>query len=636
MDIWEYHLYLLPSGRKLRRKFLMKPSSSIVPSFPQYLTAMLVAAFALGNASAAPLISQHFSGDVEAQAIADGLNTLRLPVDEYESNETWPGLRILNAYRLLGYENDGIPWGTLVDAASISALDLRVAAMEPKIHARAQLLPRFSAISGPDFKNSLRQSFAAHLYGSVLGWMNAGGNGYQKYSNECLLANVIPQMCGVLVDMGVTDGSFDCWSGPLRTNQIIQSPDFFGFNNVRTEITASQDPNSFLLPSTFSMTATVVHEFVHDLDTAFDYEESPMHRQYDRKTYCGPNLMNFGQAGDPFEYGGVPGAQSIADYVSYYASGLNNNDLAYRNTEDAAESVTAYILVPEQFRKRMANSAVLSRKYAYIRDRLFNGTEFRNPGLSATADYVVPATIGEFYTANHLPMFVITDIQTLPRGPAKRLNAKIVLQGAQIAGGSTMRTDLNRLQYLPSHSPYGGFAYAEVPNGFFAAHPDIVDWVRIELRRSISNTTVVSNRSVFVNSQGDLVDTDGSVGVMTALAPGSYSLAVFHRSHLPIMSSITITSDSSPTTIDLRSTPLIAGDVNADGVVRYNGFRNDKDAILTALGGSSTQVLTGYYNADVNLDGAVKYNGFRNDKDYLLLTVLGGVSTAVIFKDPNI
>jgi hypothetical protein len=67
-----------------------------------------------------------------------------------------------------------------------------------------------------------------------------------------------------------------------------------------------------------------------------------------------------------------------------------------------------------------------------------------------------------------------------------------------------------------------------------------------------------------------------------------------------------------------------AGDVNGNGVIKYNGSQNDRSIILTRLGGTDiTATLNGYYNEDVNMNGQVKYNGSQNDRS-IILSNLGG------------
>jgi hypothetical protein len=76
---------------------------------------------------------------------------------------------------------------------------------------------------------------------------------------------------------------------------------------------------------------------------------------------------------------------------------------------------------------------------------------------------------------------------------------------------------------------------------------------------------------------------------------------------------------------------LWPGDATFDGQVKYTGTGNDRDVVLTAVGGSTpTNVANNVYRgADVNMDGVVKYVGLNNDRDIILQTIGGTVPTAV-------
>ena len=75
---------------------------------------------------------------------------------------------------------------------------------------------------------------------------------------------------------------------------------------------------------------------------------------------------------------------------------------------------------------------------------------------------------------------------------------------------------------------------------------------------------------------------------------------------------------------------LWPGNVLPDGTVKYTGQNNDRDLILTAIGGiTPTNIVNGYYPTDVNLDGQVKYTGTQNDRDIILQTIGGLVATQV-------
>ncbi|HMC98457.1 MAG TPA: hypothetical protein VKG92_12435, partial [Flavobacteriales bacterium] len=68
---------------------------------------------------------------------------------------------------------------------------------------------------------------------------------------------------------------------------------------------------------------------------------------------------------------------------------------------------------------------------------------------------------------------------------------------------------------------------------------------------------------------------------------------------------------------------------NHDPALLYVGSGNDRDPILTRIGGSvPTATTSGYYTEDVNMDGQVIYVGNGNDRDPILTNIGGSVPTA--------
>ena len=64
--------------------------------------------------------------------------------------------------------------------------------------------------------------------------------------------------------------------------------------------------------------------------------------------------------------------------------------------------------------------------------------------------------------------------------------------------------------------------------------------------------------------------------------------------------------------------------------MRYTGEDNDRDPILTIIGGVvPTASAVGYLPEDVNMDGIVLYTGANNDRDRLLQAIGGVVPTEI-------
>lgn len=382
--------------------------------FARPLTAcLMLAAAAIGPASYASSfpLSDYFTGDSEASEIASGVTSVEFfatsSIDAFDVR--W---RIQNALRMLGYERSGMPYGETIDAARILQIDADLAAKEDVIGTQASRIPNWEDLWTVDFIDNIPQEFAVHFVATIFDLFNASETPYQSHTIDCVRANFVPQMCGALIDMGtVTGESCKNVNVPLLDPITIQTPELFGFNNVRREILADEYPTTAHIASTYSYVATLVHEFVHDLQWSSRYS-SVMQRDWDRADVCGTFYLDQNQVDPtPFRYDGPNGDQDIGEFVSYYASGLSNVPPTYFWWEDHAESVTAYLLLPEYFRDRTRSNPRLREKYEYIRDYYFDGVEFSNPALvEQPGPYAVPTTLPQFYSDNGITHFDVDSI----------------------------------------------------------------------------------------------------------------------------------------------------------------------------------------------------------------------------------
>ncbi len=232
------------------------------------------------------------------------------------------------------------------------------------------------------------------------------------------------------------------------------------------------------------------------------------------------------------------------------------------------------------------------------------------------------------------------------------------LQGAWDETAGLMRDDLRAQGLLPFTEPYSALGYSymfnstplTVPAAFFTSTGPtaIVDWVAVEVRQGGMPGTLVQSMPALLRRDGRVISTTGDSLLTLGVARGSYKVAARHRNHLAVINFVSQQFQNGPTTIDILSpgttqlnmlavavTPsgkrlLPMGDVTDDKTVKYTGVTNDRDPILTAIGGAiPTAVLTGQYRReDVNLDGQVKYTGANNDRDFILQSIGGSVPTA--------
>jgi uncharacterized delta-60 repeat protein len=241
--------------------------------------------------------------------------------------------------------------------------------------------------------------------------------------------------------------------------------------------------------------------------------------------------------------------------------------------------------------------------------------------------------------------------------PTLAVRPRVFLDGPFETTSSLMVDQLRADQLLPLSEPYTALAYTHLGGGgeqtttpvlAVTDNNAIVDWVVVELRGTSAPHPVIATRSALVQRDGDVVDVDGTSPVGFSLPAANYHIAIRHRNHLGVMTASPIALSATATTIDFTnaSTPtwgtdarknnngtmtLWPGDTNFDGQVKYAGPANDRDVVLTTVGGSTptNTVNTIYSGADVNMDGVVKYAGANNDRDIILQTIGGTVPTAV-------
>ncbi len=239
-----------------------------------------------------------------------------------------------------------------------------------------------------------------------------------------------------------------------------------------------------------------------------------------------------------------------------------------------------------------------------------------------------------------------------------QVGVRAFLDGPFNAGQGVMSDALRVGGHIPPAEPFTALGYAFVGGGGETLDPDllnstgpeaIVDWVVVELRNANTPAQIVASASALVQRDGNMVRPQG--GVLTFMVPaGLYQVAVRHRNHLGCMTAVPVQLSGAMQMIDftLPSTTtwgnearrsvgavrtLWSGNVTWDDQVKYTGGANDRDQILSLLGGAApTTSLNGYHNADTNLDGTVRYTGTTNDRDLILVNVGGSVPTAVRFE----
>ncbi len=276
-----------------------------------------------------------------------------------------------------------------------------------------------------------------------------------------------------------------------------------------------------------------------------------------------------------------------------------------------------------------------------VKGAAYDGTDWSyNGGAAATnqAIGVVDELIADFSGSN---FFGKVDVSLLLQGPFS---------------GGTMSTNLT----LPLTSPYldAPLTVTTIPAG-------VVDWIKIQVRDASTPSTVVSNHSAFLKSDGSVVGEDGTALPLLKDANPTGYIAIYHRNHLPIRTASTLdlvdpvlhdfsaglsmayndpsVPNDAMADVGGGAFALYSGDANGDGFIRYTDafippftfINSDALEVFSILGNSSNAQLAGYYNSDVNMDGFVRYTDafippftFINSDALQVFSTLGNSSNA--------
>jgi hypothetical protein len=220
-----------------------------------------------------------------------------------------------------------------------------------------------------------------------------------------------------------------------------------------------------------------------------------------------------------------------------------------------------------------------------------------------------------------------SEIQELFTEDLNSFTIKLFLEGPY--NGSDMNSDLNP-ETISLSQPYddpqkwnyqGTESVAAIPNN------DVVDWVLVELRETTGDAStavddsIIARKAAFLLKDGFITDLDG-VGPIhfgNKITDILY-VVIYHRNHLPIMSSAPLTKTNDGYFWDFTTSAdqayginaqanlggvygMIGGDSNADGIIDMD----DKDVDWTNDAGKR-----GYFQSDLNMDKEVN-NLDKND-----------------------
>jgi len=294
------------------------------------------------------------------------------------------------------------------------------------------------------------------------------------------------------------------------------------------------------------------------------------------------------------------------------------------------------------------NVSTNSGSFSYLRIAIPNGTSTVALKIKAKNDGP-----DEIWNIDDISM--VGSVCYVPP-PTVQISMKLILGGTYDISSGLMYDDLRVANYVPSNEPFTALGFVRINGGGEVIEPNvldvsgndaIVDWVLLELRDKDSNTNIMATTAALLQRDGDVVAIDGISPVELFGSDGDYFVSVRHRNHFGTMVMNAVTLNSSPASIDLTNGSLSTygteaqnvlangvnvqwtGDVNLDHSIKYTGSGNDRDAVLSVVGGTvPTNTISGYHLEDVNMDGVVKYTGTNNDRDMILVNIGGSVPTA--------
>lgn len=245
----------------------------------------------------------------------------------------------------------------------------------------------------------------------------------------------------------------------------------------------------------------------------------------------------------------------------------------------------------------------------------------------------IPSTLNKsgLQTGEYVPIVItVNNAQNTPE-----LDIQVLLEGPY--NGSEMTTELNSKELLPKTQPFNrmpwNYAGTEQVNTF---KPDIVDWVLVSLRTSTDRATEVDRFAALLRGDGQIVDVGGCTPNLSVSTSTPLHVAIYHPSHLNIVSPNPIPFTNNLLSYDFRSeNSYVAGSGQkeyAPGVWMMYAGNGDQATILKSRDINSEDnvgwvVNNGLFNIytewDYNLDGDV------NGLDKILWSYNNGVFTSI-------
>lgn len=347
------------------------------------------------------LKSEFFKGDSTAQKIASGesagVDITTFPqkaVRSYVSTDSF-AYRVVSALRMLGYQEglnseayvgqeflgdfkrlNNLPVSSMIDSATLQKIDTQLATREVEDHKLANQFPLHQYfMSAP--KNEPTKEHAAAIFqvtfsalpSSLVEWNEANFKSYLRDQGAKQFSGLGTSNYKVCLSVLYPEVLDSC---ALSTKGVLS---FWG--------------------SDLAIAGTQIHEYSHFLDGNIYSKESGTSRgiidttgfygiSYDTSNTSYPS----GSTGKPYPIRRPDNAKN--EFVSGYSmgwaiSGKDEDKYIRTAGEDFAESVAMYVVEGKVFRELAKSYPVLSQKYDWLKQNVFNGKEYNTGEIRGIA-----------------------------------------------------------------------------------------------------------------------------------------------------------------------------------------------------------------------------------------------------------
>ena len=198
---------------------------------------------------------------------------------------------------------------------------------------------------------------------------------------------------------------------------------------------------------------------------------------------------------------------------------------------------------------------------------------------------------------------------------------RLFLEGSYKEAQAEMTTYLVTEGLLPKEQPFKAAPYFYSGNESIEHFPPgVVDWVLLQIRDKEKISTTLWEQALFVTKNGQLVNVDGNdVITIDGLENDDYYIAIFHKSHLPIVShrphtfntdaplyDFTLASIGERGTTQLKTKNNVSmmncGDFDGNGIIDSQDFN---------LWKQNSSAINVYLSVDADANGIINNQDFN-------------------------